>query len=108
MYEKKTLQFVNNIKLDVYRQFHTNAAGRNVVSLEGIDVYLFAWMKLIGISSSIYNCKAENKVVSYEAQLHENTGKQKPRSHIVVASAALGVLLARHVDHMRHKSRSLS
>ena len=49
MYDKTTLQFRNHIKLDVRRQFHRDTMDRNVVTLEGIDVFLFAWMKIIGV-----------------------------------------------------------
>jgi hypothetical protein len=108
MYEKTTVQFKNHIKLDVHRQFHTNSTGRNVVTLEGIDVCPFAWMKIMGVSSSTFYRNAQNAAAGYEAQLHGNTGMRKPRSHTVVASAVLGALLARHADHMPHKSRSLS
>ena len=33
MYDKTTVQFKNHIKLDVHRQFHRDAIGRNVVTL---------------------------------------------------------------------------
>lgn len=44
MYKKATVQFRNHIKLDVHWQF-THAVGRNVVTLEGIDVCSLAWRK---------------------------------------------------------------
>ena len=107
MYDKTTVQFRNHIKLDVHRQIHKNAAGRNVVTLEGIDVCPFAWMKIMGVSSSTFYRNAEYATAGFEAQFHGNTGLRKPRNHTVVATAVLGAILDRHTDHMPHKSRVL-
>ena len=43
----------------------------------------------------------------FAAQHHSNTGLRKPRNHTVVATATLGAIFDRHVDHMPHKSRVL-
>ena len=47
MYNKTTVHFKNLIKIDIHRQFHRDATGRNVVTLEGIDVCPFEWMKIM-------------------------------------------------------------
>ena len=107
MYEKTTMQFKNHVKLDVHRQFHINALGRNVVTLEGVDVCPLAWMKIMGVSSSTFYRNATNAAAGHEAQFHGNTGLRKTRSHTIVASAVLGAILDRHADHMPHKSRNL-
>ena len=107
MYDKTTVQFRNHIKLDVHRQIHKNAAGRSVVTLEGIDVCPFAWMKIMGVSSSTFYRNAKYAAAGFEAQFHGNTGLRKPRNHTVVATAVLGAILDRHADHMPHKSRVL-
>ena len=54
MYDKTTVQFKNHIKLDVHKQFYKNATGRNVVTLEGIDVCPFAWMKIMDVSLTTF------------------------------------------------------
>ncbi|KAG0574851.1 hypothetical protein KC19_VG296900 [Ceratodon purpureus] len=106
MYDKTTVQFRNHIKLDVHRQIHKNSAG-SVVTLEGIDVCPFAWMKIMGVSSSTFYRNAKYAAAGFEAQFHGNTGLRKPRNHTVVATAVLGAILDRHADHMPHKSRVL-
>ena len=101
------MQFRNHIKLDVHRQFHRNTTDRNVVILEGIDIYLFAWMKIMGVSSSIFYCIAKFAATGHAAQNHGNTGLRKPRSHTIVATAMLGAILDRHANHMPYKTRIL-
>src|SRR5579875_536656 len=78
MYEKTTVQFRNHIKLDVHRQLHKNVAGQNVVTFEGIDVCPFAWMKIMGVSSSTFYRNAKYAAAGHEAQFHGNTGLRKP------------------------------
>ena len=107
MYDKTTVQFRNHIKLDVHRQFHRNATNRNVVTLEGIDVCPFAWMKIMDVSLTTFYCNAKFAAAAHAAQNHRNTGLRKPRSHTVVATATLGAILDRHADHMPHKTRVL-
>ena len=107
MYDKTTVQFRNHMKLDVHRQFHRDTKGRNVVTLKGIDVCPFAWMKIMDVSSSTFYHNAQFAVAGHVAQNHGNTGLRKPRSHIVVATATLGAILNRHADHMPHKTRVL-
>ena len=107
MYDKTTVQFRNHIKLDVHKQFHRDATGRNVVTLEGIDVCPFAWMKIMGVSSITFYRNAKSATADHIAQNHGNTGLRKPRSHTVVATAKLGAVLDRHANHMPHKTRVL-
>ena len=78
MYDKTTVQFKNHIKLDVHRQFHRDAPGRNVVTLEGIDICPFAWMKIMGVSSSTFYCNAKFAAACHVAQNHSNMGLRKP------------------------------
>ena len=107
MYDKTTMQFRNHIKLDVHRQFHRDATGRNVVTFEGIDVCPFAWMKIMGVSLSTFYRNAKFAAAGHATQNHGNTGLRKPRNHTIVATAMLGAILDRHADHMPHKTRVL-
>ena len=100
MYDKTTVQFRNHIKLAVHKQFHRNATSRNVVTLEGINVYPFAWMKIMGVSSTTFYRNAKFAAAGHAAQNHGNTGLCKLRSHTVVATATLGAILDRHADHL--------
>ena len=106
-YDKTTVQFRNHIKLDIHRQFHRDATGRNVVTFEGIDVCPFAWMKIMGVSSSTFYRNAKFVAADHAAQNHGNTGLRKPRSHTVVATTTLGAILDRHAEHMPYKTRVL-
>ena len=107
MYDKTTVQFRNHIKIDVHRQFHRDATGRNVVTLEGIDVCPFAWMKIMDVSSTTFYRNAKSAAAGHAVQNHGNTGLHKPRSHTIVATATLGAIFDRHADHMPHKIRVL-
>ena len=93
-----------SVKLDVHRQFQRDATGGNVVTFEGIDVCLFAWMKIMSVSSSTFYCNAKFAAAGHAAQNHDNTGLRKLRSHIVVATAMLLVINDKHADHMPHKT----
>ena len=81
--------------------------GRNVVTLEGIDICPFVWMKIMGVSSSTFYHNAKFAAAGHAVQNHGNTGLRKPRSHIVVATATLEAILDRHADHMPHKTLAL-
>ena len=81
---------------------------RNVVTLEAIDVCPFAWIKIMGVSSSTFYRNAKFAGANHATQNHDNTSLCKPRNHIVVATATLGAILDRHADHMPHKTRVLS
>ena len=107
MYLGTTVQFRRHIKLDVHSQFHFDSTGRNVVTLEGIDVCPAAWQHIMGVSETSFYVYAKDDGAGVAAQPHGNSGKRKPRSHTIVATAALRVILNRNADHMPHKSRIL-
>ena len=77
------------------------------MTLEGVDVCPFAWMKIMGVSSTTFYRNAKSTAAGHAAQNHGNTDLRKPRSHTVVATATLGAILDRHADHMPHKTRVL-
>ena len=86
MYDKTTVQFRNHIKLDVHKQFHRDV-GRNVVTLEGIDI---CSLKIMDVSSTTFYRNAKFAAAGHATQNHGNTDLRKPRSHTVVATATLG------------------
>ena len=77
------------------------------MTFEDIDICPFAWMKILGMSSSTFYCNAKFVAISHAAQNHNNIGLRKPKSLIVVATATFGAILDRHADHMLHKTRVL-
>jgi hypothetical protein len=107
MYFGTTVVFRRHIKLDVHRQVRVDSNGRNVVTLEGIDVCPSAWQHIMGVSETSFYLYARDAVAGVAAQPHGNTGLKKPRHHTVVATAALRVILNRNADHMPHKTRVL-
>ena len=74
------------------------------MTLEGIDVCPFAWMKSIDVSSSTFYRNVKFVAADHAAQNHSNMGLHKPKSHTVVATATLGAVFDRHVDQMPYKT----
>ena len=56
------------------------------------------------VSSSTFYRNVKFAAANHAAQNYGNTGLRKPRSHTIVATATLGAILNRHVDHMPHKT----
>lgn len=104
MYVKNTVQFRNHIKLHIHRQFYRDAAHRNVVTLEGIDICPFTCMKRLGVSLIIFYRNAKYAATGNSAQHHGNASLRKPRNHTVVATATLGAIFDKHTNHKPHKS----
>ena len=77
------------------QQFHLDSSVRNGVTLDGTDVCLAAWQLIMGVSETSFYEYAKDAAAGAAAQPHGNTEKRKPRSHIVVATAALRVILTR-------------
>ena len=61
----------------------------------------------MGVSETSFYDYTRDATAGVAAQPHGNTGKRKPRSHTVVATAALRVILNKNADHLPHKSRLL-
>ena len=87
MYLGIYVQRWRHMKPDVYRQFHLDSSGRNVVTFDGTDVYPAAWQLIMGVSETFFYGYAKDVAAGVAAQPHGNTGKRKPRSHIVIATA---------------------
>ena len=61
----------------------------------------------MGVNETSFYGHAKDAAARVAAQPHGNSGKRKPRSHTIVATAALRVILNRNADHMPYKSRVL-
>ena len=96
------------MKLDVHRQSRTLGDGQKVVTLEGLDVCHNAWRHIMGVSESTFYRYAKYASQNMVAQLHGNSGLQKPRAHTVQATTTLRRILEKSADHMPHRSRVLS
>ena len=56
------------------------------------------------VSSRTFYCNAKFVVASHGMQNHGNANLHKPRSHTAIATATVGAILDRHVDHMPHNT----
>ena len=62
----------------------------------------------MGVSESTFYRYAKYASQNMVAQLHGNLGLQKPRAHIVQATATLRCVLEKSAYHVPHRSRVLS
>ena len=69
------------MKTDVHRQIHRDVRGRRMVTIEGINVCLRAWMHIAGVAESTFYRYLNYMKVNREARDHGNTGLLKPREH---------------------------
>ena len=93
-------------QLDVQKQIHRDADGRDMITLEGMEVCSKAWTTIMGVHrSSFYRYKAD-ALIGKRAEQHGNLGTKKPRTHTLQATATLRTVLESTADHMPHKSRT--
>ena len=93
-------------QLGVHKKIHKDADGRDMIMLEGMEVYPKAWTTILGVHrSSFYRYKADS-LIGKRAEQDRKLGTKKPRTHILQATATLRTVLESTVDHMPHKSRT--
>ena len=93
-------------QLDVHKQIHRDADGRDMITLEGMEVCLKAWTTIMGVHrSSFYRYKAD-ALIEKRAEQHGKLGTKKPRTHTLQATATLRTVLESTANHMPHKSRT--
>ena len=91
-------------QLDVHKQIHRDADGRNMIILEGMEVCPKAWTTIIGVHrSSFYQYKAD-VLIGNRTEHHGNLGTKKPRMHTLQAIATLrlcwrALLIICHTSH---------
>lgn len=56
MYCQTDFEFKNHLKLDIHKQIHIDAKGRQVVTLEGEVVYLAAWRHIMEVPKTTFYC----------------------------------------------------
>ena len=78
-----------------------------MVTIEGINVCLHAWMLTAGVPESTFYHYLKYMKEDREARDHGNTGSKKTREHTEQATASLKCILDREADHMPHRSRTL-
>lgn len=104
----QTFQVKASKILDVHRMTHDGVdRGRQVVTLEGIDVCLNAWRLIHRVSQRTferYKAKAKAEV---RAGPHGNFNRNKRRVATMQAIETLRLLLEASADFMPHLSRTL-
>ena len=91
-------------QLDVHKQIYRNVDRRDMITLEGIEVYTKAWTTIMGVhKSSFYRYKAD-ALIRKRAEQHKNLGTKKPRTHTLQVIAILQSVLESTADHMPQKS----
>ena len=91
-------------QLDVHKQIHRDADGRDMITLESMEVCPKAWTTIMEVHrSSFYRYKGD-ALIGKRAEQHGNLGTKKPRTHTLEATTTLWTVLESTTDHMPHKS----
>ena len=70
-------------QLDVHKQIHRDADGKEMITLEGFEVCPKAWTTIVGLHRSSYYRYKADALVGKHARQHGNQGTKKPRTHTV-------------------------
>ena len=81
MYRNSTFKHRAFMKTDVHRHIHEDARRKKMVTIEGINVCLRAWMLIAGVAESTFYRYLNFMKANREARDHGNTGLLKPREH---------------------------
>ena len=94
-------------QLDVHKQIHRDANGKELIKLEGMEVCPKASTTIMGLYKSSYYQYKANALIRKRANQHGNLHSKKPQSHTFQAIAIiLQTLLESSANHMPHKSRT--
>lgn len=96
-----------NCLLEVHRQTHRDDAGKDWITLKGMEVCPTAWWTIHGISKATFYRYKHMARDGKQAEAHGNLGSKKPRTHTLQATATLQMMLVSEADKMPHKSRTL-
>ena len=107
MYRNSTFKHRAFMKIDVHKHIHEDARRKKMVTIEGINVCLCAWMLIAGVAESTFYRYLKFMKANREARDHGNTRLLKPREHTQQATASLKCILDREADHMPHRTQSL-
>ena len=95
------------MKTDVHRLVHRDAHGRRMVTMEGINVCMRAWMHISEVSEATFYRYQKQARANVEAKEHGNIGLAKIRKHTEQATTTLKCILEREADHMPHRMRTI-
>ena len=93
-------------QLDVHKQIHRDADGKEMITLEGFEVCPKAWTTIMGLHRSSYYRYKADALVGKCVEQYGNQCTKKPRMHTLQRTAILRTLLESTTDHMPHKSQT--
>ena len=99
--------FRKNCLLNVHKQIHRDATGKEMITLEGVEVCPTAWWTIHGISRATFYRYKESAKAGKRAEPHGNLGSKKPRKHTLQATATLRTIVENSADQMPHKTKTL-
>ena len=106
MHVQRSVYHRNHRQLDVHKQIHRDADGKEMITLEGFEVCPKAWTTIMGLHRSSYYRYESDALVGKCVEQHGNQGTKKPQTHTLQGTAILQTLLESTADHMPHKSRT--
>ena len=74
MYNQSTFKFRAYLKTKVHRSVHRYARGRRIVTVEGINVCMNAWMHISKVPQATFYQYQAYARANQEASEHGNTG----------------------------------
>ena len=77
-----------------------------MVTVEGMNVCIRAWMHISGVSEATFYRYQKQARANVEARKHGNIGLAKTRKHTEQATATLKCILEREANHMPHRTRT--
>ena len=106
MHVKGSVYYRKHRQLDVHKQIHRDADGKDMITLEGMEVCPKMWTTIMGVHrSSFYRYKAD-ALIGKRVKQHRNLSTKKPQTHTLQATATLRTVLESTVKYMPHKSRT--
>ena len=106
MHVKGSVYHRKHRQLDVHKQIHRDADGRDMITLEGMEVCLKAWTTIMGIYRSLFYRYKADALIGRWAEQQGNLSTKKPRTHTLQATPTLRTVLESIANHMPHKSRT--
>ena len=104
MHVEGSVYYRKHRQLDVHKKIHRDADGKEMITLEGMEVCPKAWTTIMDLYTSLYYQYKADALVGKRVEQHGNLGTKKLQTHTLQAIAILRTVLESIVDHMPHKS----
>ena len=98
LYVTGSVYFRKHVLLEVHRQIHRDARGKDMITLEGIEVCPTAWSLIHSVSRATFHRYKGQAESGMRPEPHGNLGSKKPRLQTLQATATLRTLLQSTAD----------